>query len=437
MIESMEIWDFESHEHTLIENFSPGLNLICGDSNVGKSSILRALKVICYNQFDQASVRLGANNCRIRVTTERGTVKVTKGINDNLWEVTPKGQKTQIFDKVGVKIIPEAVAILGLNVVTLGDIKVPINIMDQLESHFMLSSIGDKDASGSMRAQIVDEISGLSGIEGLIKSVSLDHLRLGKDIAETEKKMEEARKQLYPESELLKEEFVLHQSEKDISDYNEMIALADEGTGIFDRWKSEMQVLDALTLKLKNIPDTQKALNENNKAKDLCNQVISSEQITSDYKTCREHFLSLKRDFDAIPDIERARICSVLSDTNLIMLEKAETLLHKFAFDNSIIRSKQNRINKLSEALKAKDEIVKADTAISLTEKAEICLKNNTLLVEKIVCLAFVLKDILKQIEEWVNDRDEILKTITTCPLTLKPVSPECLKETGDALKTA
>ena len=36
MIQWMEIWNFESHEHTLFKDFSKGFNLFCGISNVGK-----------------------------------------------------------------------------------------------------------------------------------------------------------------------------------------------------------------------------------------------------------------------------------------------------------------------------------------------------------------------------------------------------------------
>ena len=42
MIKSVGIVNFQSHEETAIE-FSPGLNVIAGGSDAGKSSILRAI----------------------------------------------------------------------------------------------------------------------------------------------------------------------------------------------------------------------------------------------------------------------------------------------------------------------------------------------------------------------------------------------------------
>ena len=33
MLLGMEVWDFESHEHTVVEDFSAGLNLFCGESH--------------------------------------------------------------------------------------------------------------------------------------------------------------------------------------------------------------------------------------------------------------------------------------------------------------------------------------------------------------------------------------------------------------------
>jgi AAA15 family ATPase/GTPase len=67
MLKSIEIWNFESHEHTLIDNLSEGLNLICGESNAGKTSIVRALRLVAYNEFDPDSLRVGAKTCKVRV----------------------------------------------------------------------------------------------------------------------------------------------------------------------------------------------------------------------------------------------------------------------------------------------------------------------------------------------------------------------------------
>ena len=45
MIERLELIDFESHKNTVVD-FSQGLNIITGNSDAGKSSLLRALRLV-------------------------------------------------------------------------------------------------------------------------------------------------------------------------------------------------------------------------------------------------------------------------------------------------------------------------------------------------------------------------------------------------------
>ena len=49
MIKSLELFNFQSHAHTLIE-FSDGVNIISGTSDSGKSAILRALRWVIRNE---------------------------------------------------------------------------------------------------------------------------------------------------------------------------------------------------------------------------------------------------------------------------------------------------------------------------------------------------------------------------------------------------
>lgn len=52
MFQSLEIENFQNHTNTYIE-FSPGVTLIAGESDAGKSAIIRALLYICRNQLSR------------------------------------------------------------------------------------------------------------------------------------------------------------------------------------------------------------------------------------------------------------------------------------------------------------------------------------------------------------------------------------------------
>lgn len=427
MIKRIELWDFESHEHTVIDDISPALNLLCGVSNSGKTSIIRALKLAAYNEFDPKSVRTGCAKCTVQVTTDKGTVKVTRGEKHNLWETTRTGGNTQYFDKVGTKIVPEAEAIIGLNIVTLGDVEVPVNIMDQLESHFMLSGVGNKDASGSMRAQIVDEISGLSGIEGLIKDVSLDHHRYGREIKETEKTMETVREQLHPESQLNAEDAVLTSAEKELTDHDTMIALAADGDTILSKWDAVDQGIQACERALATLPDTDLAAIEISRAGDLLARVESATTLHRDCVVASDRLRLNVKKLSGIPDVQGAAVFINQSEEASKVLTKVEEVLKAWTTAMAKWKSKQAREQEIIEAMKADPEITRAKELIEQVIKAETLLFEGQKLQASLLGLKTRLANKGKEMEDAEKERDELLASIKTCPLTLRPVSKECV----------
>ncbi len=59
---------FEKGEFVL----SPNLNILVGVSNVGKSSVARALSLILFNKWDKSWCRFGAKYCRVTIQTDTG-----------------------------------------------------------------------------------------------------------------------------------------------------------------------------------------------------------------------------------------------------------------------------------------------------------------------------------------------------------------------------
>ena len=473
MILRIELWDWESHEHTVIDDISAGLNLFCGDSNSGKTSVVRSLALVAYNQFDPKSIRIGATKCVVQVDTERGRVKVTRGPKHNIWETTRPGQATQYFDKVGVNIVPEAADILGLKIVTLGDVQIPVNIMDQLESHFMLAGIGDKNASGSMRAQIVDEISGLSGIEALIKEVSLDHHRFGREITETEKKMEDTRKQLHPENELKAEEDILVRAEKELSDHTQMIALAFDGDALIAGSVSLQSDLGEINRALQAIPDTDLAMGEITRAEAKTRQAVPAEAVLGDFVIASGKLSIIQSHLTGMPDERLAFSHLDLANRDVEVIAKSESLLSTSLSVRKSLKSKQDRLVGMPNEQEALDHIERADEDVAIVETAESFLKTcdttrknlqvkqdrlnklGTVSSDQHITDAATLMDHKSKAEELLvsaqrirglldkmnrmiafnsselqmaeKDRDELLSSIKTCPLTLRPVSKECV----------
>ena len=72
-------------DYQIIKNanlsFLPGLNCIIGQSNNGKSALMRASKACIYNEAGTTSVRTGCSNYAVGIQMNGHTVILQKGAN--------------------------------------------------------------------------------------------------------------------------------------------------------------------------------------------------------------------------------------------------------------------------------------------------------------------------------------------------------------------
>lgn len=73
MIKRIEITNFMSHEHTVIEP-AAGLTVLVGPNNCGKSAIVAALQILCHNENSTYVLRHGERECSVKVETDDGHV---------------------------------------------------------------------------------------------------------------------------------------------------------------------------------------------------------------------------------------------------------------------------------------------------------------------------------------------------------------------------
>lgn len=172
MLTYIKIKGFESHVDSYYE-FSPYFNLFVGESNSGKSSVIRAICVVCYNRWDEAC--LNGKLAEIELGTTKGYIKVKKGKNINEWTVYDKAEdKTYDFQKIGKTIPQKVIDITGMPEIEWTDITETPNVMFQLDKHYLISEIDGKKCTPNMFARVVDNVLGLGGVEDLIKDVSTD-----------------------------------------------------------------------------------------------------------------------------------------------------------------------------------------------------------------------------------------------------------------------
>lgn len=429
MLKSIELINFESHEHTVISDIPEGFTLIWGDSDAGKTSIVRALKLAAYNIFDQKSVRVGKKFCEVKVTSDKGVVHAKRGKNVNEWIVTPNGKTPLVFDKVGKGVVPAATEVLGLSMVTLGETDIPVNIMDQDESHFLLSELAGKKASGSSRAQIIDEISGLSGIEGLIKSVSLDNHRIGREVTQLTEKINETLDQMHDKDEILKEKSVLT-SVKNLIDQKKTLECAvDICNDLLSRSTRNKELMSSIGDQIDSIPDTESANNHLESIGGSVSKIASANSIMDSYSSQKETVKGMLENMDKIPDVDQVIGLIDGLQSKILTHDRMESIISRHNSEKDQVGSISDKIEK---EIPDCDSVEDITTNIqSMLDKLDKCLQINDLNLQNksnLLESKEKLSEVDKHLLEAQNEESKAMSEVTVCPLTLRPVSGDCLK---------
>lgn len=168
--------NFQSHEKSVLD-LDPHLNVLVGVSNIGKSSVSRALSCLLFNQWDKSWVRSGTKFARITVVSDTGIEVVReKGEKVNRYILTLPGGQPQIFDSFGVHV-PEAIQqALKIHEVIVGkEDALNLNLSTQLSPLFMLSN------TGAQNARIMGTLSGGHYLDWAIREINRDKGQIAKE----------------------------------------------------------------------------------------------------------------------------------------------------------------------------------------------------------------------------------------------------------------
>ena len=182
-IKKVIIQNFQSHEYTEIE-FKDGLNVIIGNSNSGKTSILRAIHW-CIDNYPLGSdfIMTGKDKCSVGILFSDGTsIKRTRTRNDagsyDVIGITPDGQPyTQQYRGFANDLPIEISDIHQMPKINLTkDISTHLNIMDQLDGPFLITE------SPANKASIIGRLTGTQYIDEAVKTANKRVAGLNKKI---------------------------------------------------------------------------------------------------------------------------------------------------------------------------------------------------------------------------------------------------------------
>ncbi|WP_300162154.1 AAA family ATPase, partial [Solidesulfovibrio sp.] len=140
----MILVDFMAHARTVFD-LAPGLNVLTGPNNSGKSAVVEALRCLAENPAPRHVVRHGAAEARVTAELDDGTtVAWVRRPKYALYELTrPGAAEPEVFAKFGRTPPEEIVKVLGLPPVPIeGGDAVDVHIGNQREPVFLLNRPG-------------------------------------------------------------------------------------------------------------------------------------------------------------------------------------------------------------------------------------------------------------------------------------------------------
>ena len=157
MVRQLIIKNVQSHKRTVLR-FSPGVNIICGMSQAGKTAMFRAVRLLFQNRPLGLSLKsdLSEKNLVISVKNASNTVTLTKSDKASKYVVEKDGKKT-IFRKFKGSI-PDLVS-------SSVPIDFDLSFQDQLRPYSVLES------SNGLRKRI-DSVIGTEKLESWIDKTS-------------------------------------------------------------------------------------------------------------------------------------------------------------------------------------------------------------------------------------------------------------------------
>lgn len=189
--------NFQSHEHTQID-FDDGLNIIVGESNNGKTSILRAIMWAIDNQpLGTDFIMAGKDECKVSVCYDDGT-SITRGrtLKDTGYYDIYYRDEDGTLKRANYRGFTNAVPVEIANVHQMPkvnitkDIETHLNVLSQLDGPFLLTE------SPLVKASAIGRITGTHVVDDAIKESNKTIQSNNKLVKNYQKELEEKENEL-------------------------------------------------------------------------------------------------------------------------------------------------------------------------------------------------------------------------------------------------
>ena len=429
-IQRVLIENFQSHARTEL-TFSPGLNVIIGPSDHGKSAVLRAIRWALYNEPRGTEfVRHGARECRVTVTMSDGAevvreVLLTKsgGSGRSRYIVRMPGEEPQVFEGFGSQVPLEVLRAHGMPQVQLDtDKRVLLNLGTQLEGPFLMAE------SGSFRARALGRLLGVHVVDAAVRNTQKDLRTARSDVARLEERLQQYDDELKQFADIPEQEARLAQAEALLNQadaQSRRLAALERIQAQLARTESEAEAVKERLAALEGLGQAEQHL----RAAELQHyQAARLERLQAELTRVEEEIRSTQARIDALTALPLAAQ----------LAEEAAERQNRLAGLSKIAADLKEREAELQRVQQAAVRLAGAPRAAELLEEAarkqerlvqmQEQLAQWTDLAQRIAKGKQLLKDVEAELQRHLQELEAVLTRLGRCPTCLQPVEPAAVR---------
>ena len=191
MIKTIHLENFMAHKATSIE-LSPGVTVITGPNNIGKSAIVEAIRYLVYNPAPKNVIRHGAKKAVVRLELDSGEIitwqRQDKNASYAIYRPGQEDGEAQVppeeYHKFGRTIPDDVRSLLRLEQVETDTENIDIHLGNQRQPIFLLDRPGSHAAGFFAASTEADYLLKMQqALKGRIEQAKKDRKRLDAELA--------------------------------------------------------------------------------------------------------------------------------------------------------------------------------------------------------------------------------------------------------------
>ncbi|HEY8345953.1 MAG TPA: AAA family ATPase [Symbiobacteriaceae bacterium] len=424
------IENFQSHERTELD-FGPGLNVIVGPSDHGKSAILRAIRWALYNEPRGTDfVRTGARACRVTVTMSDGAEVIREvhlgrsgSAARSRYIVRIPGEEPRVFEGFGTQVPAEVLRAHGMPQVLLDtDKRVLLNLGSQLEGPFLLAE------SGSFRARALGRLLGVHVVDAAVRDTQRDLRAVRQEVAQLEARLEEFDEELKQYADLPALEEQLERAEAAVARAEALDHRLQRLQSIREELIRTEREQEFLRTRLQALRDLAQAEHRLKEAEERHRQAVRLERLRDDLSRVEQEIRRTKARLDvltALPLAEQRAREAAERQSRLTGLLRVEAEWKRREDERRRLEGAVARLQQVPRAAGLLEEAARLQQRL---ERLQECLAQWRDVEDRIARGTGMLRDVEAQLERHLGALEEILTRTGRCPTCLQPVEPAAVR---------